>query len=84
LLDCGRYKTHDMCPLVLHVIWLLSECSILLLELGEEVLEVVSGNGYWAPSDISKQGVGGKLVTLRNPDGGLVRELWSSVRAMLE
>jgi uncharacterized protein (UPF0218 family) len=37
-----------------------------------------------APSDISEQGVGGKSVTLRNPDGGLVSELWSSVRATLE
>jgi hypothetical protein len=48
LLDCGQYETSDMCPLVLHVIQLFTECGILLLELGEEVVELVSGNGYWS------------------------------------
>ena len=37
-----------------------------------------------APLDISEWGVGGKSVGLRSSDGGLIRELWSSVRAMLQ
>jgi hypothetical protein len=48
LLDCSRYETSNMCSLVSHVIQLFMECGILLLELGEEVVELVSGNGYWS------------------------------------